>query len=110
MIAIRIFSLVLLVFVIAGCRRTSDSKREDLPWFDKQMQQMDASISVSMVRSNVFAKIGRPSYTVTNTGPYTNWITDRYRWVYSADLESGFALSYSNDIMVGKTRYTKQGQ
>jgi hypothetical protein len=110
MSAIRIFSLLLLVFVIAGCHPTGNPKRQDLPWFNEQIQQMDMSFSVGMVRSNVFTKIGRPSYTITNTGPYSNWLADHYTYSYSLDIESGFVLSYSNGVMVQKVRFTKQGQ
>jgi hypothetical protein len=109
MSAIRIFSLLLLVSVIAGCH-SGNSNRQDLPWFNEQIQQMDMSLSVGMVRSNVFTKIGRPSYTVTNTGQYSNWLADHYTYGYSLDLESGFVLSYSNGVMVQKVRFTKQGQ
>ena len=110
MSTIRIFSLLLLVFVIAGCRPTGSSKRQDSPWFNEQIQQTDMSLSVGMVRSNVFTKIGRPSYTVTNAGPYLNWLADHYTYSLSLDIESGFVLSYSNGVMVQKVRFTKQGQ
>jgi hypothetical protein len=108
MSATRVFSLFLLLFVIAGCRQTSNSTQQDLQRFNEQLQKADISLSVGMARSNVLTNIGRPSYTVTNTGPYSNWLADHYTYGVSPDTESGFVLSYSNDVMVQKVRFTKQ--
>ena len=108
--------LLLLVVAAAGCRRGATEEPHDLAWFTNSMGRLYDSVSLGMVRSNVYERIGKPSEIRTNTGPYSNWIADRYLhdpepWVkHYPDIWSGLALSYSNGVVVQKEPIIRKGR
>ena len=73
-------------------------------------------VALGMVRSNVHESFGKPGQVRTNTGPYSNWVTDRYLYDpepfvrHYPDIWSGFALSYSNGVLVRKEHIIRKGQ
>jgi hypothetical protein len=108
--------LVLLAVAGAGCRRGVEEEPHDLTWFTNHMGRLYDSVSLGMVRSNVYETIGKPSVVRMHTGPYSNWVTDRYihgpdPWVkHYPNIWSGVALSYSNEVLVQKEHLIRKGQ
>jgi hypothetical protein len=108
--------LILLATIATGCHRKIEGGRWDLASFTNNMGQLYDSISLGMVRSNVYEKIGKPGAVRTNTGPFNNWVIDRY--IHDPeplvrqypDIWSGLALSYSNGVLVQKEHIIRKGQ
>ncbi len=108
--------LILLATIATGCHREIEAGRWDLASFTNNMGQLYDSVSLGMVRSNVYEKIGKPSEVRTNTGPSSSWVMDRYIHDpeplvrHYPDIWSGLALSYSNGVLVQKEHIIRKGQ
>jgi hypothetical protein len=108
--------LILLATIATGCHRESEPRGWDLASFTNNMGKLYDSVSLGMVRSNVYEKIGRRGAVRTNVGPYTNWVMERYvhdpePFVrHYPDIWSGLALTYSNGVLVQKEHIVRKGQ
>jgi hypothetical protein len=108
--------VILLAVAAAGCRRGVETGPRDLASFTNNLGRYYDMVALGMVRSNVHESFGKPGQVRTNTGPYSNWVTDRYLYDpepfvrHYPDIWSGFALSYSNGVLVRKEHIIRKGQ
>lgn len=109
-------ALFLLAISAAGCHREIAAGPHDLASFTNNMGRYYDMVALGMVRSNVHESFGRPGQIRMHTGPYGNWVTDRYIYDpepfvrHYPDIWSGLALSYSNGILVQKEHIIRKGQ
>ncbi len=99
--------VLLLIVAAVGCGRSAESEHEAvLLKFSRRVQQVDASISLGMTRSNVITVLGLPAHSDTNCGPYGNWTAEDYYFDppvhhYSV-MMIGLTVGYSNHVVIRK--------
>jgi len=96
--------LPVLLFGFTGCHRSAESERQaQVEAFNKRMQELEASVSVGMARSNVLTILGHPNVTSTNSGPYYNWTIDDFVFEKPGPVKSaGVTVVYSNNVVISK--------
>lgn len=93
--------------LLHGCKPNAEQLRLDhLKQFQKQMEQVDASINIGMPYSNLVAKIGEPIFSNTNDG----WVMTIYNFephvAFHDMITTGFRVDVSNGIVIRKSPIT----
>jgi outer membrane protein assembly factor BamE (lipoprotein component of BamABCDE complex) len=96
--------LLLMAFVVAGCRPSAESQKRDLlKAFSKQMEQRSASVALGMTRSDVIAALGEPFFTTNISHQTVDIYTFNPPIRHWGVVTNGFEIFFSNSIVIQKS-------
>jgi len=101
----------LAILISAGCRPDVKAKHTALlQEFQRQMDEINASLPEGTPYSNVIAKIGQPAFSETNNGYIMVAYVSEPKFSHLETMTNGFEFVLSNNVVVRKFPITSGGQ
>jgi hypothetical protein len=101
----------LVILISAGCRPNAKAKHTALlQEFQRQMDDINASLPEGTTYSNLIAKIGQPTFSETNNGYIMVAYVSEPKFSHLESMTNGFEFVFSNNVVVRKFPIISGGQ